>query len=118
MEQLLRSAKTLKDKKVIWRQNIGRYAPGLSIPSIEGHGSSVPPGIASLLNSALEALVAPDFMRRSDDLEKPRRLIWSAIRSLEHEADYQRRLRVARERRRRRVEKANLRDQRLLAVKK
>jgi serine/threonine protein kinase len=118
MEQLIRSAKTLKEKKAIWRQNIGRYAIGLSIPSVEGHGSSVPPGVTNLLDSALQELVAPDFMRRCNDLEKPRRIIWSAIRSLENEADYQRRLRAAKERRRRRIEKARMRDQRLFAVRK
>jgi serine/threonine protein kinase len=113
MEHLLRAGASISEKIRIWGQNIGIYSNGLTCPSIDGPGSTVPKGISSLLHPVLIGLTAPDFGKRTKDLDRVRRTIWSAIRSLENEHDYKRRLEQMRERRRRREERARLRDQRL-----
>jgi len=118
MESTLRVAKNTGEKIRLWRQNIGRLSAGLACPNIDGLGSSVPPGIASILNMILSNLTRPDFRQRTSDLERVRRHIWSAIRSIENEKEYQRRLKVVRERRRRREEKLRIREQRFLRMQK
>jgi serine/threonine protein kinase len=113
MEHLLRGAPTVEEKVRRWRQHIGSNSSGLSCPPIDGVGSSLPKGVAPLLNPLLVALTMPDFSKRTKDLDRVRRTIWSAIRSLENEQDYQRRLKAMRDRRKRREEKARQRDERL-----
>lgn len=99
----------------IWKQEIQIMGKSIVTPPIDGVGSSVPEGIGFLLNRILADLVAPDFRRRKP-LEQVRRLIWSAIKALENEKDYQLRLARARELRRAREEKVRRREARLLAM--
>lgn len=99
----------------IWKQEIQKMGKSIVTPPIDGVGSSVPEGVAFLLNRILADLAAPDFRRRKT-YEHIRRLIWAAIRALENEKDYQHRLARARELRRAREEKVRRREARFLAM--
>jgi len=113
MEQLLRGASTTADKVRLWTQNIAIYSKGLFCPPLDGPGSTLPKGIAPLLNRVLESLTEVDFTKRQKNLDAVRRTVWSAIRCVENEREYAHRLRLVRERRKRSEDKARLRDQRL-----
>lgn len=99
----------------IWKKEIHKLGKSIVTPPIDGVGSSVPEGIAFLLNRILADLVAVDFRRRKP-FEQIRRLIWSAIKALENEKAYQLRLARARELRRAREEKVRRREAKLLAM--
>lgn len=99
----------------IWKQEIQKIGKSIVTPPIDGVGSSVPEGIAFLLNRILADLVDTDFRRRKS-FEHVRRLIWSAIKALENEKDYQLRLARAREWRRAREEKVRRREAKFLAM--
>lgn len=99
----------------VWDHEIQRMGKAIVTPPIDGVGSTVPDGVAFLLNRILAALVHPDFRRR-EKFEQVRGLIWAAIRTLENEKDYQRRLARAKEWRRTREEKVRRREARLLAM--
>ncbi|MBK8117734.1 MAG: protein kinase family protein [Candidatus Accumulibacter sp.] len=99
----------------IWKQEIEKMGRSIVTPPIDGVGSSVPEGIAVLLNRILVDLVDPNFRRRKS-FEHVRRLIWAAIKALENEKDYQIRLARAKEWRRAREEKVRRREARFLAM--
>jgi serine/threonine protein kinase len=99
----------------VWKQEIQKMGKVIITPPIDGVGSTVPEGIAFLLKRALEALVHPDFRRRQT-FDQVRRLIWAAIRALENERDYQRRLARTREWRRAREDKVRRREAKFLAM--
>lgn len=99
----------------VWKYEIQRLGKSIVTPPIDGVGSTVPEGIAFLLKRVLEALVHPDFRRRQK-FEQVRRLIWAAIRALENEKDYQRRLARSKEWRRAREDKVRRREARFLAM--
>lgn len=105
-----------QEKRIaVWKQEIQKMGKSIVTPRIDGVGSSVPEGIAVLLNRVLEALVHPDFRRRQT-FDNVRRLTWAAIRALENEKDYKRRLARARERRRAREDKVRRREAKFLAM--
>lgn len=105
-----------REKRIaVWKQEIQKMGKVIVTPPIDDVGSTVPEGIAFLLNRVLEALVHPDFRRRQT-LGQVRRLIWAAIRALENEKDYQRRLARTREWRRAREDKVRRREAKLLAI--
>ncbi len=109
-------AETDREKRIaVWKLEIQKMGKVIVAPPIDGVGSTVPEGIAFLLKRVLEALVHPDFRRRQT-FDQVRRLIWSAIRALENEKDYQRRLARAREWRRAREDKVRRREAKLLAM--
>jgi len=99
----------------IWKKEIQKLGKSIITPPIDGVGSTVPEGIAFLLNRVLADLVDVDFRRRKP-FEHIRRLIWSAIRALENEKAYQTRLARARKLRRTREDKVRRREARLLAA--
>lgn len=78
------ASSTPENKLGIWKINAKTHMSGLTIPSISGHGSSVPAGISTLLNDCLVSLVEPIFMNRGK-LNVALRKINSAIRCLENE---------------------------------
>jgi serine/threonine protein kinase len=89
-----------------WRVAISKFGAGVTPVTINGPGSSVPPGIAPILNEALAQMTHIDYLRRPKNLEFIRRKIWIAIRLLQHQREYQARLERARDLRRKRVERA------------
>lgn len=90
---------------IAWKRALSRFSAGVEPVRIDGHGSTVPPGIASLLNEVLRSLTHVDFSNRPIDLEWVRVRTWAAIKSLQNEYLYQRRLALSKEMRRRRIEK-------------
>lgn len=99
----------------IWKEEIKKMGKSIVTPAIDGVGSSVPEGIAFLLNRILADLVDINFCRRKS-FEHVRRLIWAAINALENEKDYQLRLARSKEWRRAREEKVRRREAKLLAM--
>lgn len=99
----------------IWKQEIQKMGKSIVTPPIDSVGSSVPEGVADLLNRILEDLVDTNFCRRKS-FEHVRRLIWAAIKVLENEKAYQLRLARAKEWRRAREEKVRRREARFLAM--
>ena len=97
-----------------WHQTMNKFAYAVLPIPIAGPGSDVPPGIAPILNEILAALTHTDLRCRPKSLEWVRSRIGSAIRALQNERDYQRRLAHTRAMRRRRVERARQREARLL----
>ena len=88
-----------------WKRALGKFSAGIEPVRIDGLASTVPPGVASLLNEVLRSLTHVDFSNRPIDLEWVRVRTWAAIKTLQNERLYQRRLALAREMRRRRIEK-------------
>jgi len=96
-----------------WTEGLNRFAHGIVPVKIDGAGSSLPRGIARLMNELLERMTHVDFRRRPIDLVSIRQRIWAAIRLLRNQTEYERRLSLARERRRRRAERAREKTERL-----
>lgn len=110
------SAVTTPEKRLeAWKIEINKLCMSVVPPPIDGSGSSLPEGIADLLNPLVASLTHPDFRRRPT-LEFVRRRIWAAINVLSNEREYQLRLTQARNRRRRREEKVRQRELRLLGA--
>ena len=80
---------------------------------LHGTGSSLPRALSALLNDLLERLTNVDFRKRPIDLEWVRSRLWIAIRIAENQTECDRRLTLAREIRRRRAEKAQMKADRL-----
>lgn len=93
------------DKLAAWRMALGKFSSGFEPVRMDGAGSTVPQGIASILNEVLRSLTHVNFSNRPINLEWVRVRIWSAIRVLQNEKLYQRKLAKSKEMRRRRIEK-------------
>lgn len=93
------------EKLKVWKRALGKFSSGFEPVRIDAPGSSIPLGIASLLNEVLRSLTHIDFSNRPINLEWVRIRIWAAIKTLENEKLYQRRLTLTKEIRRRRIEK-------------
>jgi hypothetical protein len=96
-----------------WIDALSRFSTGITRVAIDGAGSHVPPAIVPILNDVLGSLTEMDFRRRPYPLTRVRELIWSAIRVLSNERDYQRRLTRMRDLRHQRIEKALEKDRRI-----
>jgi serine/threonine protein kinase len=95
------------DKHVeLWCGALCKFGVGIAPVPIDGAGSNVPPGIAYLLNEILAALTHFDYRKRPIDLASVRQRVWVAIRLLQNQTAYERKLKLAREFRRRRLEHA------------
>lgn len=109
-------AATTPDMRLeVWKTEVNKICKSIVSPPIDGIGSSVPEGIASVLNPVVALLTHADFRQRPK-LEVVRRRIWAAIRALENEREYQFRLAQARDRRKKREEKVRRREARLLTA--
>jgi hypothetical protein len=86
-----------------WHCALDKLGKGVMAVQINGLGSSVPAGIAPVLNEILAALTNMDYRNRAS-LSWVRLKVWSAIKILQHEHEYHRRLALARERRAHRAE--------------
>jgi len=113
MGSFLGVAATDAEKVEAWKRGLAALSHGAVPVTLDGPGSSLPPGVGTLLNEVLARLTAVDYRRRPPDLEWVRGRVWGAIRCLENQANYARRLAYAREMRRRRIEKARLKAERL-----
>ena len=93
------------DQVRAWKSALAKYSAGVEHVCIDGPGTTVPPGIATLLNETLRSLTHVDYSNRPIVLSKVRVRIWAAIRTLQNEKLNQRRIAMAKEIRRRRIEK-------------
>jgi serine/threonine protein kinase len=75
-----------------WCAAMTPLARGFTVVSIGEAGSSVPPGIASILDEVLGTLTNFDYRKRPKALAEVRRRVWSAMRALTNEHEYQRKL--------------------------
>lgn len=107
MQGYLSGTATEAEQLAAWKQALAKLSTGVEAVSIDGPGSSVPPGIAAILNEITKYLTHVNFANRPINLEWVRTRIWAAIRTLSNEKLYQRRLADAKEMRRRRIEKQN-----------
>ncbi len=113
MGTFLGGAATDAEKVEAWKRGLTALSHGAVPVPLDGPGSSVPPGIGTLLNEVLSRLTAVDYRKRPPNLQWVRGRVWAAIRSVEGQAIYGRRVAHAREMRRRRIEKARLKRERL-----
>jgi serine/threonine protein kinase len=104
LQQYLQGATTEAQQLTAWRSALAKHSAGVQPVDIAGPGTSVPPGIASLLNDALRRLTHVDFANRPIDLKWVRGRTWAAIKTLENERVYQKRLAAVREMRRRKID--------------
>lgn len=95
-----------------WHAALGKMAKSVVPAQLDGPGSDVPPGIAPLLNEVLQGLTNCDYRCRPT-LAWVRRRIASARKVLQHEALYQRHLKMVRAQRQRRLDKLRAREARL-----
>lgn len=93
------------DKFNAWKVALGKFSSGFEPVRIDGPGSSVPQGIASILNEVLRSLTHVNFSNRPINLEWVRVRIWSAIKALQNEKLYLKKLEFSKEMRRRRIAK-------------
>lgn len=93
------------DKFNAWKKALGKFSSGFESVRIDGLGSTVPQGIASILNEVLRSLTHVNYSNRPINLESVRARIWSAIKALQNEKLYQNKLAISKEMRRRRIEK-------------
>lgn len=80
------------DKLKIWRQYAGVHSRGIPPIHADGVGSTLPPGIAPIINQLVVGMTHFDYQQRLNDLSEVRRRVWLAIRLLENEKAYQRKL--------------------------
>jgi serine/threonine protein kinase len=108
----------LDQKVTAWCEGAKRFKRAITLPRIDGNGSSTPRSIASLLNGLLQSLVSFDYRDRIFDFELARRKIQSAIRMLRNKAA--REVAIKRESlyRERRTEKLLRKQQRLIESKR
>ncbi|OPZ13092.1 MAG: Serine/threonine-protein kinase PrkC [Alphaproteobacteria bacterium ADurb.BinA280] len=100
-----------------WDAVVRRFGVGVTPVAIDGDGSSLPKGISKILNELLEVLTHIDYKKRKAPPNWIRQKLWTAIRVLENEAEYARRLRFTRERRERRERAARDKEARLAAAR-
>lgn len=96
-----------------WHAALEKLGGGTNPVRIDGVGSSVPSGVASTLNELLGTLTNIDYRKRSVNSSWARLKLLSAIKALENEALYQKKLSLARERRKRREQAAAAKADRL-----
>lgn len=104
MSSFLHGASNEQEQLVNWKKAVAKLGHGISPIVIDGPGSTVPPGIAYLLNELLAGLTHINFASRPT-LDWTRKRTWSAIKVLENDKIYQRHLEMAKTRRRKRQEK-------------
>jgi serine/threonine protein kinase len=98
-----------------WKQGLGTFGVGVNAVDIDRPGSSVPPGIAPILQDLLGALTHIDFRHRPS-LQTARHKVWTAITVLRNEKLYQRKIAERLERRRRRLHKLTVKQNRLAKI--
>lgn len=96
------------------KEGLGRLAKGVGKVTIDCPGHSAPPGIVPLLNDLLMRLTDINFANRPT-IEWCRRRIWAAIRVLQNDREYHRRLERTIANRTRRAEKLCEKQARLAA---
>ena len=89
-----------------WQKALRALGQGVTPARLDGSGSTLPPAIAQLLNGVVSRLTDINYARRIGCLPWARQVVWIAIRVLENEQEYQRRLAHMRQRRRARQERA------------
>lgn len=99
-----------------WRKALSRHASGVSPSKIDGIDSTVPPGIAQILNEVLEGLTDIDYAKRPKNLELVRRKILSAIKILENQKMYDKKIERQKQERQRRKDKLRLKEQAFHAI--
>lgn len=96
----------MQDQVTKWQAALSRFGRGISPVSIDGEGSWVPKGVAAILNDVLHTLTAFDYRNRKTRRGWVSNKLMTAIRILEHEGLYAKKLAEARARRARRQEVA------------
>lgn len=95
-----------------WKRVIDQLGKMYATSNINGPGSSVPPGIAPILNEVMASLTEIDYRRRPT-VSWVRHRIEVASKVLRNEKEYQRRLAASRERRKNRLERLAKREMRI-----
>jgi serine/threonine protein kinase len=93
-----------------WCTAMTPLAGGFTPVSIAEPGSSVPPGVVAILDEILSSLTNFDYRRRAHTLASVRQRVWSALRVLTNEQEYQRKLTQARKLKQLRREKVAARE--------
>ncbi|MEF8724335.1 MAG: hypothetical protein V5B30_17690 [Candidatus Accumulibacter delftensis] len=105
MSSYLMGIRNEAEQFIEWKKALSKFSVGVEPVPIDGPGSTVPPGVASLLNEIVSSLTHVKFSNRPINLEWVRTRTWAAIKTLSNEKLYQRRLASARQNRLRRIEK-------------
>jgi serine/threonine protein kinase len=98
-----------------WHQVLHKHARGITPVSILVSGNTVPAGIVTLLDALVQSMTSIDYRHRPKNLENVRHRIWSAIKVVENQRIYNKRLDDAKARRDARIAKLADRKLRLQA---
>jgi serine/threonine protein kinase len=110
MHSHLTGASTELEQLRAWRKALSLHASGISPSKIDGINSTVPPGIAPILNEVLESLTHIDYAKRRINLEFVRRKILSSIKILENQKAYDKNIERQKQERQRREDKLRLKE--------
>ena len=109
---------SIKSNEVVsWDSVVQRFSAGVNPVLIDNVGSSIPRGVSGIMNEVLIALTSIDYKKRKVHNNWIRNKVWTAIRVLENQAEYARRLHIARTRRERREMAAKEKEARLAAAR-
>ncbi|ATE72417.1 protein kinase domain-containing protein [Lysobacter capsici] len=86
-----------------WKRTLAKFSAGVIEVPIDGIGSTVPRGVAGILNEVLAVLTNIDYRKRYSCGKWVRAKLGSALKVIENEALYQRQLSLSRERRRKKI---------------
>jgi hypothetical protein len=113
MASCINGEKSENEQLKKWKMAINQYGVGIYPIEIDSAGSHIPNVIVYMLNDVMNRLINVDFSKRPK-LDWVRSRIWIAIRVLENEKIYQRKLKNTKEKRLRRKEKLAQKEIRLL----
>jgi serine/threonine protein kinase len=103
----------LDAKVAMWKTTAARTAKGIAPVTIDPTGTSVPKAVVPVLNDLLARMTAFDFTRREADLASVTRSLQIAMKILRNEKEAERRLKLARERRAKKIAKIKALEQKL-----
>jgi serine/threonine protein kinase len=95
---------TQDQQRAQWLAGIDKFSSSFQCADVAALGTSLPAGLNGLIDEVVCGLTQVDYRRRMP-LPMVRRRIASAIRSMKNQREYQHRLQVSKENRRRRLEK-------------
>ena len=98
-----------------WHRVLQKHARGITPVSILVSGNTAPAGIVTILDALVQSMTSIDYRNRPTNLDNVRHRIWSAIKVMENQRIYDRRLDRAKARRDARIAKLEDRKLRLQA---
>jgi len=102
-----------EDRTAAWKRSAPLLERALTPVTLDGVGASVPPGIRGLLNQIIARMTRFNFVERATDLDAIRAQLWSAIQTLNKDAQLRKRAELRQIFRKNREENIRRRQERL-----